>query len=166
MKQIGDEFMLVFPLPGSAIAFGVAIHAAAADEHQFPALRSGAHVGPVLFRAGDYLGATVNLTARVTAVAERDQFLVTGRLRQAAGIAHADVVNLGDRALKGVSDPVDLFEVGLRDRQTKAADPVCGMQLDERSAEMRLAWGGEELLFCSRDCLERFVSGERAEVPR
>jgi adenylate cyclase len=45
VKQIGDEFMLVFTDPTDAIACGVDIEAAASDQAQFPAVRQGAHTG-------------------------------------------------------------------------------------------------------------------------
>jgi len=41
----------------------------AAAEARFPALRIGAHSGSVLYREGDYVGAGVNLAARVAATA-------------------------------------------------------------------------------------------------
>src|SRR5207244_11167236 len=77
LKQIGDEFMLVFPTPAAAVAFGVGIRATTAAEPRFPALRIGAHAGSVLYREGDYVGANVNLADRVTSEAKRHQFLVT-----------------------------------------------------------------------------------------
>ena len=111
VKQIGDEFMLMFPTPASAVAFGVGIHAAAAAEPGFPALRVGAHSGSVLYREGDYVGANVNLAARACSVAGRQQFVVTTALRDGARAMDVDFVALGVRELKGVRDPVELLEV-------------------------------------------------------
>src|SRR5204863_3013192 len=71
LKQIGDEFMLVFPDPQRAVSFGLGIQRAAAAEPRFPALRIGAQCGSILYREGDYLGANVNLAARITSAAQR-----------------------------------------------------------------------------------------------
>src|SRR5207237_9279396 len=74
VKQIGDEFMLAFSTARMAVAFGVDARACAEADPKFPGVRIGAHCGSVLYREGDYYGATVSLAARVTAAAARDQF--------------------------------------------------------------------------------------------
>ncbi len=38
----------------------------------------------------------------------------------------------------------------------KAVDPVCGMSVDPRTARHRFAYGGQDYLFCSGRCRERF----------
>jgi class 3 adenylate cyclase len=111
IKQIGDEFMLAFPTPAAAVRFGVGMHTSAAAESGFPALRVGAHSGAVLYREGDYVGANVNLAARVTSAAGTGQFVVTPAVRDGAVSADVQFLTLGFQALKGVSDPVELFEV-------------------------------------------------------
>ena len=158
LKQIGDEFMLVFPDPQRAVSFGVGIQRAAAAEPRFPALRIGAQSGSILYREGDYVGANVNLAARVTSAAARNQFLVTDAVHQAVELEGINFHGVGSRSLKGVSEAVELYEVRTGDGRTlRAADPVCGMQLDEETSEARLAWEGRPLLFCSENCLRRFL---------
>ena len=158
LKQIGDEFMLVFPDPQRAVSFGIGMQQVAAAEPRFPALRIGAQSGPILYREGDYVGANVNLAARVTSAAMRNQFLVTDAVCQAVDLEGVEFDLVGSRSLKGVSEPVDLFEVRAGDeRAARTPDPVCGMELDEESAEARLAWQGHHLLFCSEGCLRRFL---------
>jgi adenylate cyclase len=165
LKQIGDEFMLVFPDPQRAVSFGVGVQRAAGAEPRFPALRIGAQSGPILYREGDYVGANVNLAARVTSAAERNQFLVTDAVREAVDLEGIEFEDVGSRALKGVSEPVELYEVrsGVR-RAMRAADPVCGMELDEETAEARLAWEGQPLLFCSQNCLRLFLENPGRHV--
>ena len=165
LKQIGDEFMLVFPTPASAVAFGLGIRATTAAEPRFPALRIGAHSGSVLYREGDYVGANVNLAARVTSAAKRHQFLVTEAIATASQTVEVQFHPVGARSLKGVSDDVELFEVqGGEDHAARTPDPVCGMELDEASAEAHLTWDGAVLRFCSEGCLRRFL--ERPEAYR
>ena len=161
VKQIGDGFMLVFPDARSAIACSLDIDTKAQEESQFPALRSGVHWGPVLYREGDYVGATVNLAARLVGVAEPHTVLVTSAVRQAtAGLAGLEFVRLGKRRLKGLATEEVLFEVRLEGAigAEKVLDPVCRMELGPEEVAARLSLEGEERAFCSDDCLRKFVA--------
>src|SRR5439155_7789271 len=73
IKQIGDEFMVVFADGGAAVNCGLTVQDLVAAEPRFPAVRIGAHFGSVLYREGDYVGTTVNTAARVASAAERHQ---------------------------------------------------------------------------------------------
>jgi class 3 adenylate cyclase/YHS domain-containing protein len=162
VKQIGDAFMLVFPEAQSAVTCALEIDAQAAAEPQFPAVRSGVHWGPVLYREGDYVGASVNLAARLAGAAKRHQVLVTAEVRrEASGLFDAHFVPLGRRRLKGVTDEVELFAVA-RMIEGKAparlVDPVCAMELDLGEVAARLSLEDQELVFCSPACLQRFVA--------
>jgi adenylate cyclase len=64
VKQIRDAFILTFARPADAIEFGLTMDRLVDAEPQFPALHIGARQGSVLYRAGDYVGGTVNLAAR------------------------------------------------------------------------------------------------------
>jgi class 3 adenylate cyclase len=167
VKQIGDAFMLVFPAPSSAVTCGLAIEHQVSVEPRFPAVRIGIHAGPVLYREGDYLGANVNVAARVAAEAARHQVLVTQAVRdQAGGLAGLELDSIGRRRLKGVTEEVHLFEARqVGERRVRPVDPVCGMELDTDSIEATLTWHGEALSFCSRVCLELFV-GDPARYPQ
>jgi class 3 adenylate cyclase/DNA-binding transcriptional MerR regulator len=159
VKQIGDEFMVVFTDPGGAVACALELEAATSDEAQFPAIRQGVHTGRVLYREGDYVGTTVNVAARVAAEAERHQLLVTAAVK--AGTGHQPGVGwerVGRRTLRGIAEPVELFEVARTDAgPERVTDPVCLMDLDPTRAPTQLRWRGLDLYFCSEDCLTRFV---------
>lgn len=45
LKQIGDEFMLVFPSGAQAVGCGRELLLQAGDQQEFPGLRLGAHSG-------------------------------------------------------------------------------------------------------------------------
>ncbi len=161
VKQIGDGFMLVFPDARSAIACSLDIDTKSQEETQFPALRSGVHWGSVLYREGDYVGATVNLAARLVSVAEPHTVLVTSAVRQAAaGLAGLEFVRLGKRRLKGLATEEVLFEVRLEGATSaeKVLDPVCRMEIGPGEVAARLSLEGEERAFCSDDCLRKFVA--------
>lgn len=156
VKQIGDEFMLVFPAAGSAFRFALRLARRAAGTARFPSLRMGAHFGTALYREADYLGATVNIAARVTAAAGAGELVVTGAFRQALGDVPAAFEDLGPRALKGVVDQVDLHRVALGGGRHERADPVCGMRLDATDEPPATTWQGVTYEFCSDPCLRRF----------
>ncbi len=156
LKQIGDEFMLVFPSGTQVVSCGRSIMAKAAVEQQFPDVRLGAHSGVALYREGDYLGTTVNVAARVTSQATRGQFLVTDTVRRELDADEA-VDSIGWRALKGVSDEIELFEVG-SSRAPRPVDPVCGMVIDPEACLVTLEWRSERVFFCSEACRDRFVA--------
>ncbi len=159
-KQIGDAFMLLFPAPRAAVACALEIEWRAAAEPQFPAVRSGVHWGQVLYREGDYVGATVNVAARLAHEAGRHQVLVTAAVRTEAGtLADVEFVPLGRRRLRGLTEELELFEVVATTGQKprRLVDPVCGMEIDAAEVAARLSVGGEERAFCSQECLRRFV---------
>ena len=161
VKQIGDAFMLVFPDPGCAVECALEIEARVASEAQFPAVRIGAHWGDVLYREGDYVGATVNMASRVAAAAQAHELLITAAMREEIeALPGADFVALGKRALKGVVEEVDLYRVR-RSRpgpRHRLVDPVCGMELQPEEVTARLDIGGGTRVFCSAGCLQRFVA--------
>lgn len=66
-----------------------------------------------------------------------------------------------DPRVEDVADRILWLEDGaLRDRKTEphswVRDPVCGMRVDEWTAEVSTEHGGERYVFCSYRCLERF----------
>jgi class 3 adenylate cyclase len=90
VKTLGDGGMYVFPSATSALHAAEAIQTAvssAADKDGLK-LRIGIHTGDVVPSQDDYLGMTVNKTARVAAAAEGDQILVSATT--------ADMVNAAD----------------------------------------------------------------------
>jgi class 3 adenylate cyclase/YHS domain-containing protein len=161
IKQIGDGFMLLLGDPRSAVACLLEIEERTAGESQFPAVRSGVHWGPMLYRDGDYVGTTVNVAARVAGVASRHEVFLTETVwRAATPLDGVEFVRLGPHDLKGLAEAHQLFEARrLRGpRVAKAIDPVCGMELGPGEAAARLAIEGGERFFCSDGCLRRFVA--------
>jgi len=159
-KQIGDAFMLTFPEPTNAIEFGLAMEGFVDTEPQFPALHIGAHHGGVLYREGDYIGATVNLAARVAAAGAAGQFLITQDLHDAVG-DRADIrfTLLPPRRLKGLRDPIRLVEVGRREpeRIDRETDPVCGLLLHADDVATRTTWRDTIYAFCCDLCKQAFM---------
>jgi class 3 adenylate cyclase/YHS domain-containing protein len=168
VKQIGDAFMLAFANPSAAVACALEIERRAAAEPRFPALRAGINCGRVLYHDGDYVGANVNVAARVAAEAGRHEVFVTEAVRRAAApLAEVEFRPLARRRLKGVSEDVDLFRaVGVEaGASPRLVDPVCGMEIGAAEAAARLALGERELAFCSAQCLQRYVADPSRYAP-
>lgn len=111
VSQIGDAFFVVFDEPGLAVKCALEIERTTANEPDFPAVRSGIHSGSVLYREGSYVGTTVNIASRVAAEADRHEVVVTANVyKGAAGMDAVRFTPLGERRLKGVADPIELFQ--------------------------------------------------------
>lgn len=158
--------MLVFQAGEAAVRCGLSVLAKTAAEPEFPRVHIGAHAGEALFREGDYLGATVNVAARVASEARQGQFLVTEAVRGgASGVGEACFVAIGERSLKGVSDDLALFEVkSASTPERRPIDPVCGMTIQPTLRGPSLSWHDGELFFCSDRCLQRFVNAPERYV--
>jgi len=66
-----------------------------------------------------------------------------------------------DPRVENIADRILWLEDGaLRDRKAEqhawVRDPVCGMRVDEWTAELTTYHQGQRIVFCSRRCLERF----------
>jgi adenylate cyclase len=160
VKTIGDALMLRVPDPGDAIQMGLRIATEAMPHHGAPAVRVGLHHGPAVKRDDDYFGATVNLAARVSAVAAGGEVLVTGQT--AALVPDLQGVyyeSRGRHELKNVGEPVELFAaLPLGDNEDRLpVDPVCRMVVDPDRAAGRLMYEGAPFFFCSLACAGEFA---------
>jgi class 3 adenylate cyclase len=122
VKELGDGLMVWFGAPFEAIesatAMLVAVEAARADD-EFPvAIRMGLHLGEMLRRGDDLVGATVNIAARIADLAGPGELLaseaaVTGCGEQRPS-ARLDPV--GPAQVKGVTEAIWLVRVSTVDR--------------------------------------------------
>jgi class 3 adenylate cyclase len=125
VKTIGDAVMATFPTPDRAVAAALRMREAM---HQLNDVRSrddlllkiGIHEGPclavVLNDRQDYFGTTVNVAARVQALADSRAILATGPV-----VAHPQASTLLEtnglkpvsqrRALRGIADEVAVYEI-------------------------------------------------------
>jgi class 3 adenylate cyclase/YHS domain-containing protein len=160
VKTLGDAVMIVASSPEHAARTALDLVASADLEPSFPELRAGLHHGPVVERAGDVFGATVNVAARVAAQARAGEVLCTADV--AAAIERLSWIALeprGPSRLKNVSSPVELFCVCDRFRVTPdgAIDPVCRMRVAPTDAgAVAVDRGGRRYLFCSDACARAF----------
>ena len=154
IKWIGDEAMVAFPNQEAGIqALGQLLQACRV-EPRIPLTRSGVNHGPVIRRGGDIFGSTVNIAARIAALAAPGQLLATQSI---ADVAHADGLacrDLGPVALRSVAEQVRLYEIELAPPSDPAwIDPVCKMHAPY--ASFRRA-SPEDPWFCSPRCEEAY----------
>jgi adenylate cyclase len=110
VKALGDGIMLRCADPAPAIRLGLRIVATLADDPGFPLVRVGIHSGEAVTHDGDWYGRTVNVAARLCAVAPGGEVLVSDVTRSAAGRMRK--IDFGERRLhwlRNVTEPVATF---------------------------------------------------------
>ena len=161
VKTVGDALMLRVPDPGDAIRLGLWITRNALSGHQAPSVRVGGNFGSAVERSGDYFGTTINVAARVSALARGGELLVTGNTAALApdldGVLYE---SRGRHALRNVPEPVELV-AALRHEHSAgrrlAVDPVCHMTVDPDHAAGRLVFDGTACFFCALACAGAFA---------
>ena len=166
VKSIGDAVLLASCSPESGIALVAGLLEDCAKLPGFPIARAGLHRGPAAERNGDFFGAAVNLTARVTAQATGGQTLATQRVADAAAQSGLSVRSVGEFELRNVAEACELFELELHQRAPHTViDPVCRMRVDLSDAAAMVRDEGTELWFCSARCAETFLAAPDRHRP-
>jgi adenylate cyclase len=83
VKTVGDEVMFATDEPGAGAQLALELVAAYADDHDLPDVRVGLAWGPALARDGDLFGPTVNLAARIVAIARPRSVVVSPEVHDA-----------------------------------------------------------------------------------
>jgi len=129
-----DGMLMLFEHAADAVAFTQAYHPALAALPTPLAARAGIHVGPVLLRensAADIAlgakplevdGLAKPTAARVMSLARGGQTLLTAEARDDLGTTALKVVSHGHWLVKGVAEPIEIFEVGEPARRFVAPD--------------------------------------------
>jgi len=117
IRTEGDGFYVVFNSVSSAVRAGLDILDGARDASASTPLAPirtaiGVHAGETVDSDEGYVGAAVNIAARLCAQAEAGQLLVTDTVRTlTASVLPVHFVAAGKRRLKGVPDPVVTYRV-------------------------------------------------------
>jgi pimeloyl-ACP methyl ester carboxylesterase len=105
----GDDFFAVVGSPS------VAVEVARSIRHEAAALgldvRSGVHLGEVEHQAGDFAGLAVHIGARIQALAEPGEILVSQTVRDALIGSNIAWASRGHHHLKGVPGEWQLFAI-------------------------------------------------------
>jgi class 3 adenylate cyclase len=138
IKTLGDAVMARVGDPAEAAAAGLRIVSRALHAAGDPSIRVGIHCGPAIESGGDFIGAAVNLTARVASLAGPGEVLVTEDVAVAARRHGLWLDELGECRLRNVASPVLLYAVrerpGTSERYLQAT-PDCALPRRRRGLE-------------------------------
>ena len=119
-----DGMLLMFEVAADAVHYALAYHRGLAALPVALKARAGLHVGPVILRENSAVdvargakplevdGLAKPTAARVMALAQGGQILLTLEARAALGETGLQSLSHGHWVMKGLSQPVELFEVG------------------------------------------------------
>ncbi|WP_438853838.1 adenylate/guanylate cyclase domain-containing protein [Agromyces sp. M3QZ16-3] len=113
VKWLGDGIMVHFPHAGRAVRATLEM-VEAAPTIGLPA-HAGIAAGPVVMQDGDYFGRAVNLASRISGAATAGQTLVTGAVVQLNDDPGLAFRSIGPVELKGLAEPVEVFEAAASD---------------------------------------------------
>jgi len=115
-KLLGDGVLAVFTSARQAIE--AALGCGKAGDDVGLGLHLGLHAGDVIREESNVYGGAVNIAARISALSTPGEVLVSDTVRSlartSAGVRFED---RGERELKGVSEPVRLYQVSEIDRR-------------------------------------------------
>ena len=138
IRTEGDSFYVVFDSASAAVSCGLAIIAAAgatATEADPIHVGVGVHAGETVETGEGYVGAAVNIAARLCSQAKAGELIVSDTVR-ALTRTYLDVTfePLGARRLKGVDEPITVYRV------VPGGAPGTARPPDRRSRPRRSAW--------------------------
>ena len=167
IKTIGDAVMVRHPHPARAVTLGLRAAGEVLAGHGYPTVRVGMHHGPALESEGDWFGSTVNLAARVAALAAGGEVLLTAAVREAAGeLEGVRLDSRGEQRLRNFPTPVPVFAATLEGAEPahRQVDPVCHMVVAEGREAGTVRHGGTDYRFCSLRCIGNFAEAPDAYV--
>lgn len=163
VKTIGDALLVCVPEAAEGVRLGIrAARDVGGAGHRFPSVRVGMHHGPAIERGGDYFGRTVNIAARVSALAGAGEVLVTDAVVRAAGdMERVRFIERGRHPLKGIEEPVLIYAASPGAQESPEGlplDPVCHMAVDPERAAAIVVHEGVRYYLCTPQCARRFIN--------
>ena len=120
VKTMGDGVLLEFPSVVAAVECAIAIQQQMAERNaDVPDARRilyriGVDLGDVLIDGEDILGDGVNIAARLEGICEPGAICISGSAYDhVRGRIDADFVDLGERTLKNIAQPVRVYALGV-----------------------------------------------------
>ena len=122
VKTIGDEAMAVFASADKAAQAAAEMQARISEHPPVGgsrlAIRVGFHVGPAIEAGGDVFGDSVNVAARMVALAKREQIITSATTAGALpGWLRERVRELDTLTVKGKSQDIGIFELLWQDEE-------------------------------------------------
>jgi len=121
VKTMGDGFMASFSSATKALECAIAMQRAFAEHNEGAEepimVRIGLNAGEPIAEDDDLFGTAVNRAARITATAKGGEILVANVVRELAEGKDFLFADRGEASLKGLDEPVRLFEVLWREER-------------------------------------------------
>jgi adenylate cyclase len=151
-KWLGDGAMLSSLETDAVVAAVLEVRCRLSDTGATLPIRAGISSGPVImFEGDDYIGRAVNVAARLSDAAGRDDVLATLEIADALP-PWVDAVADRPRVLRGLDDPVPVVQLHLADPGADpVTDPVCGLTIP-RSRAVPAPDAPGDVAFCSEAC--------------
>jgi class 3 adenylate cyclase len=108
IRWLGDGGMFLFKEPGTAVLSALEM-VEGASAAGLPPTHIGIQAGPVIFQDGDVYGRTVNVAARIAALAQGGEVLTSAETVESVEGAQVRFERVGPVELKGVAKPVILY---------------------------------------------------------
>jgi class 3 adenylate cyclase/alpha-beta hydrolase superfamily lysophospholipase len=109
VKALGDGFLATFDGPARAVRCARSI--AEAVRSLGIEVRSGVHTGEIEVKGDDIGGVAVHIAARIAALAQGGQVLSSRTVRDLVAGSNLRFKDWGTHTLKGLAEPMALFEV-------------------------------------------------------
>jgi len=148
VKTIGDEVMAVFPTADQAAAAAAEMQARVSEQAPVDgvrlAIRVGFHIGPALEVDGDVFGDSVNVAARMAALAKGEQVILSeGTATALSPLLRARIREIDLLTVKGKQKDIGIFELIWQssdaDLTSLSTRPV------RREAHIRLRHGSRDI---------------------
>ncbi len=125
VDNAGDGFLATFDGPARAVR--AALEASTAVEESLDiAIRAGVHTGEVELDGSGVRGIAVHVGARIGALAEPGEVLVSSTVRDLTAGSGLVFSDLGEHRLKGVPDPWRLYRAALGGDPRQGSRPTLG----------------------------------------
>ncbi len=109
VKMLGDGVHFHFRDPADAVRASLEL-VESAPARGLPPAHVGINAGPMLYEEGDYFGRTVNVAARIAALAGAGQAYVGESLVERVAEDGFRLLEVGEFELKGIATPVRVYE--------------------------------------------------------
>jgi len=164
VDTIGDAVFLVSETASKMIHAVVRLWEAADAAPDFPALRAGLHHGEAVLRDSRWFGTSVNIAARVAALASGGHVLATSVVATTARAEGIVADPLGPMVLKNIRERIEIYSLGINAQSATAIDPVCRMRGRPELSAGHLRFGERDHWFCSLRCAAEFATHPEAHV--
>lgn len=164
VDTVGDAVFLASETPAQMLRAVARLWREAETTPDFPAVRAGIHHGDAVLRDGRWFGTSVNVAARIAALASGGCVLATSPVAAVARAEGISAETLGLVALKNIREQIELFSLAFGEESGSAIDPVCRMRVRPEACAGHLRFGERDFWFCSLRCVAEFAANPEAHA--